>query len=60
VRLHLGTGVVEITPDKVVLSDGTALTTRTRDLGRRVMAASLAERTGLPVGRAGGSRSSTT
>ena len=35
VRLHLGTGVVEISPDKVVLSDGTVLATRTRDLGRR-------------------------
>ena len=53
VRLHLGTGVVEITPDKVVLSDGTVLTTRTVIWAGGVMAASLAERTGLPVGRGG-------
>ena len=53
VRLHLGTGVVEISPDKVVLSDGTVLVTRTVIWAGGVMAASLAERTGLPVGRGG-------
>ena len=53
VRLHLGTGVVEITPDKVVLSDGSVLVTRTVIWAGGVMAASLAERTGLPVGRGG-------
>ena len=53
VRLHLGTGVVEVRPDKVVLSDGTALVTRTVIWAGGVMAASLAERTGLPVGRGG-------
>ena len=53
VRLHLGTGVVEITPDKVVLSDGTVLATHTVIWAGGVMAASLAERTGLTVGRGG-------
>jgi NADH dehydrogenase len=53
VQLRLGDEVKEITPEHVILSDGTRIQTRTAVWAGGLMAASLAEHTGLPRGRGG-------
>jgi NADH dehydrogenase len=53
VILRLGTGVQEVGSGHVLLSDGTSIKTRVVVWGGGVMAAALAERAGLPQGKAG-------
>lgn len=53
VQLRLGDEVKEITPEYVVLSDGTKILTRTAIWAGGLMAAPLAEHAGLPRGRGG-------
>jgi len=53
VQLKLGTGVKEVRPDRVLLSDGTSIPTRTVVWGGGLMASPLAADSGLPRGRGG-------
>jgi NADH dehydrogenase len=53
VQLKLGTGVKEVRPDQVLLSDGTSIQTRTVVWGGGLMASPLAANSGLPRGRGG-------
>jgi NADH dehydrogenase len=53
VQIRLGTSVQEVAADQVVLSDGTAIKTRTAIWGGGLMAAPLAGRSGLPHGHGG-------
>jgi NADH dehydrogenase len=53
VHLKLGIGVCEVTPDRVKLSDGTEILTRTVVWGGGIQAPELAGKLGLPQGRAG-------
>jgi NADH:quinone reductase (non-electrogenic) len=53
VHLKLGTGVSEVLPDKVKLSDGTEILTRTVVWGGGIQAPALAAKLGLPQGRGG-------
>lgn len=53
VILRLGTGVKEVGSGHVLLSDDTTIKTRIVVWGGGIQAASLAERTGLPQGKAG-------
>ena len=53
VQLRLGTSATEVGPDHVALSDGTTIATRLVVWGGGVMAAPLAARAGLPLGRGG-------
>ena len=53
VTLRLGTGVKEVTADRVVLSDGDEILTRTVVWGGGIQAPALAGATGLPAGRGG-------
>jgi len=53
VQLKLGTGVKEVMPDRVLLSDGTSIQTRTVVWGGGLMASPLAANSGLPRGRGG-------
>ena len=53
VQLKLGTGVKEVTPDRVLLSDGTSIQTRTVVWAGGLMASPLASHSGLPRGRGG-------
>lgn len=53
VQLRLGTGVVEVGPGHVTLSDGQVLPTRCVVWGGGVQAAALASASGLPQGRGG-------
>jgi NADH dehydrogenase len=53
VQLHMGTGVTEIGPGHVTLSDGTTIPTRCVIWGGGLMAAPVAGAAGLPQGRGG-------
>jgi NADH dehydrogenase len=53
VRLVLGTGVSSVAPDRVKLSDGTEILTRTVVWGGGIQAPELATKLGLPQGRGG-------
>ena len=53
VQLRLGEEVKEVTPEHVVLSDGTRIPTRTAVWAGGLMAAPLADHAGLPRGRGG-------
>jgi NADH dehydrogenase len=53
VHLKLGTGVSEVLPDRVKLSDGTEILTRTVVWGGGIQAPTIAAKLGLPQGRAG-------
>jgi NADH:ubiquinone reductase (H+-translocating) len=53
VRLHLGTGVTEVGPGHVSLSDGTTIKTRCVIWGGGLQAAPLAANAGLPTSRGG-------
>ena len=53
VQLRLGTGVKEVAPDHVLLSDGTSIQTRTVVWAGGLMASPLAANTGLPQGHGG-------
>ena len=53
VEFRFGTGVKEIHPDKVVLSDGSEIITRTVVWAGGLQAASVVGATGLPQGRGG-------
>ncbi len=53
VRLHLGTGVTEVGPGHVSLSDGTIIKTRCVIWGGGLQAAPLAANAGLPTSRGG-------
>jgi NADH:ubiquinone reductase (H+-translocating) len=53
VQLKLGTGVKEVTPDRVLLSDGTSIQTRTVVWAGGLMASPLAANSSLPRGRGG-------
>jgi NADH dehydrogenase len=53
VTLHLGVGVREVHPDRVVLSDGSEIRTRTVIWGGGEQAAEVVGRAGLPQGRGG-------
>ncbi|HVI84461.1 MAG TPA: FAD-dependent oxidoreductase, partial [bacterium] len=53
VQIRLGSSVQEVAADQVVLSDGTAIKTRTAIWGGGLMAAPLAGRSGLPHGHGG-------
>jgi NADH dehydrogenase len=53
VQLRLGIGVKEVTPDRVVLSDGTSIQTRTAVWAGGLMASPLASTAGLPRGHGG-------
>jgi NADH dehydrogenase len=53
VQIRLGTGVQEVTPDHVVLSDGSMIKTRLVVWGGGLKAAKLADNVGLPTGRGG-------
>jgi NADH:ubiquinone reductase (H+-translocating) len=53
VQIRLGTGVQEVAPDHVVLSDGNIIKTRLVVWGGGLKAAKLAGNTGLPTGRGG-------
>ena len=53
VEIKLGVGAKEITGDRVVLSDGTEILTRTVVWAGGIKAPELAARSGLPVGRGG-------
>ena len=53
VQLRLGIGVKEVAPDRVLLSDGTSIQTRTTVWAGGLMAAPLAANSGLPRGHGG-------
>jgi len=53
VKLRLGTGVKEVAPDHVVLSDGTSIQTRTVIWGGGLSASPLSASAGLPRGHGG-------
>jgi NADH dehydrogenase len=53
VHLKLGTGVSEVLPDRVKLSDGTEILTRTVVWGGGIQAPAITAKLGLPQGRAG-------
>lgn len=53
VQLKLGTGVKEVAPDKVLLSDGTSIQTRTVIWAGGLMASPLAANSQLPRGHGG-------
>jgi NADH:ubiquinone reductase (H+-translocating) len=53
VQLRLGTGVKEVAPDHVLLSDGTSIRTRTAVWAGGLMASPLAANAGLPRGHGG-------
>jgi NADH dehydrogenase len=53
VRLLLGQAVTEVAPDRVGLSDGTSIPTRTVVWAGGLMASPLADNAGLPRGRGG-------
>jgi NADH dehydrogenase len=53
VQVHLGVSVKEVAADRVVLSDGTVIPTRTVVWGGGEMASPLAAQAGLPQGRGG-------
>jgi NADH dehydrogenase len=53
VQLRMGIGVKEVAPDRVLLSDGTSIQTRTVVWGGGLMASPLAASAGLPRGRGG-------
>src|SRR5215472_17928271 len=53
VQLRLGTGVKEVAPDHVLLSDGTSIQTRTVVWAGGLMASPLAANTELPQGHGG-------
>ena len=53
VQLLMGVGVKEVAPDRVLLSDGSSILTRTAVWAGGLMAAPLAENAGLPRGRGG-------
>jgi NADH dehydrogenase len=53
VHLKLGTGVSEVLPDRVKLSDGSEILTRTVVWGGGIQAPELATKLGLPQGRGG-------
>ena len=53
VHLKLGTGVSEVSPDRVKLSDGTEILTRTVVWGGGIQAPAITAKLGLPQGRAG-------
>jgi NADH dehydrogenase len=53
VRLHLGTGVIEVGPGHVALSDGRTIRTRCVIWGGGLQAAPLAAAAGLPTSRGG-------
>ena len=53
VKLRLGTGVKEVAPDHVVLSDGTSIQTRTVVWGGGLSASPLSASAGLPRGHGG-------
>jgi NADH dehydrogenase len=53
VQLLLGQAVTEVAPDRVTLSNGTSIPTRTVVWAGGLMAASLADNSGLPRGRGG-------
>ena len=53
VQLHLGVSAKEIAADKVVLSDGTSIPTRTVVWAGGLLASPLAAASGLPQGRGG-------
>jgi NADH dehydrogenase len=53
VQLHMGTGVTEIGPGHVTLSDGSTIATRCVIWGGGLMAAPVAGAAGLPQGRGG-------
>ncbi len=53
VHVHLGVTVTEVTPDHVVLADGTKFATRCVIWGGGIKAPSLAAASGLPQGRGG-------
>jgi NADH dehydrogenase len=53
VQIHLGVSVKEVAPDRVLLSDGTTIQTRTVVWGGGEMASPLAAQAGLPRGRGG-------
>lgn len=53
VQIRLGTGVQEVHPDRVLLSDGTTIKTHLVVWGGGLKAAPLAAKVGLPQGRGG-------
>jgi NADH dehydrogenase len=53
VQLRMGIGVKELAPDRVLLSDGTSIQTRTAVWAGGLMASPLAANTGLPRGHGG-------
>src|SRR5262249_30757961 len=53
VQLKMGTGVKEVKPDQVVLSDGTSIHTRTVVWAGGLMASPLGASSGLPRGHGG-------
>src|SRR5262249_43830819 len=53
VQLRLGIGVKEVAPDRVLLSDGTSIQTRTAIWAGGLMASPLAANAGLPQGHGG-------
>jgi NADH:ubiquinone reductase (H+-translocating) len=53
VQLRLGIGVKEVAPDRVLLSDGTSIQTRTVVWAGGLMASPLAANAGLPQGHGG-------
>ena len=53
VQLRLGMGVKEVAPDRVLLSDGTSIQTRTVVWAGGLMASPLAAHAGLPQGHGG-------
>lgn len=53
VQLHMGTAVNEVAPDRVLLSDGTSIQTRTAVWAGGLMASPLAASAGLPRGHGG-------
>ena len=53
VDIRLGASVKEVAPDRVLLSDGTSIQTRTVIWAGGLMASSLAARAGLPQGHGG-------
>src|SRR5262252_1621958 len=53
VKLRLGIGVREVAPDRVLLSDGTSIQTRTVVWAGGLMASPLAANAGLPQGHGG-------
>jgi NADH dehydrogenase len=53
VELRMGIGVTEVAPDRVMLSDGTSIQTRTTVWAGGLMASPLAANAGLPRGHGG-------